>query len=264
MPELEVIRRGRARGRGRGPLLFVHGAYVGAWCWDEHFLPYFAARGFECHAVSLRGHGASEGRAMLPLASLDDYVADVAAVASGLDRLPIIIGHSMGGTIAQRYVATQPALGLVLIASVPPRGLWGTAIELWWRNPSLVADLALVQAGQERWVDLDRLRLALFAPDMPKAKALAYLARMQCESERALLDLSAMHLYARPTALEMPLQVIGGACDGLFGPDAVKMTATWYDTDAAILPGLGHTLMLDPAWRNAADRVFEWITTTYR
>lgn len=27
------------------PLLFVHGAFVAAWCWDDHFLPYFAQRG---------------------------------------------------------------------------------------------------------------------------------------------------------------------------------------------------------------------------
>ncbi len=35
------------------PLLFVHGA----WCWAEHFLPYFSAKGYECHALSLWGHG---------------------------------------------------------------------------------------------------------------------------------------------------------------------------------------------------------------
>lgn len=30
------------------PLLFIHGAYTAAWCWEEHFLPYFAARGHAC------------------------------------------------------------------------------------------------------------------------------------------------------------------------------------------------------------------------
>jgi pimeloyl-ACP methyl ester carboxylesterase len=45
----------------RSPILFVHGAWHGAWCW-ENFLPYFADRGYGAYAVSLRGHGASQGR----------------------------------------------------------------------------------------------------------------------------------------------------------------------------------------------------------
>jgi len=43
-------------------LLFVHGKWHGAWCWDEHFLPYFAAYGYDSTALSLRGHADSEGR----------------------------------------------------------------------------------------------------------------------------------------------------------------------------------------------------------
>lgn len=43
------------------PLLFIHGAWHGAWCWEK-FLSYFAEHGYESHALSLRGHGNSEGR----------------------------------------------------------------------------------------------------------------------------------------------------------------------------------------------------------
>ena len=47
--QLEVIAR-TPKGRARPtPLLFVHGAYGGAWEWDEHFLPYFAERGWVSH-----------------------------------------------------------------------------------------------------------------------------------------------------------------------------------------------------------------------
>lgn len=38
----------------RPPLLCVHGSYHGAWCWAERFMPYFAARGYDVYAVSLR------------------------------------------------------------------------------------------------------------------------------------------------------------------------------------------------------------------
>jgi hypothetical protein len=45
MVELEVISRQPERRRFKTPLLFVHGAWHGAWCWEEKFLPYFADRG---------------------------------------------------------------------------------------------------------------------------------------------------------------------------------------------------------------------------
>ena len=56
---LEVLTAGKPS--DRPPLLFVHGSFCGAWIWAEHFLPFFAEAGWECCAVSLRGHGGSEG-----------------------------------------------------------------------------------------------------------------------------------------------------------------------------------------------------------
>jgi pimeloyl-ACP methyl ester carboxylesterase len=77
MIELEIIAR-RPRLSPRGPrLLFVHGICVGAWIWDEHFLPFFAAAGFEAYAVSLRGHGGSGGQDRLSSWRLADYTDDL-------------------------------------------------------------------------------------------------------------------------------------------------------------------------------------------
>jgi pimeloyl-ACP methyl ester carboxylesterase len=55
----EVIEKGRCTAAHPVPLLFVHGGWHAAWCWDEHFLDFFAERGFHAVAVSLRGHGRS-------------------------------------------------------------------------------------------------------------------------------------------------------------------------------------------------------------
>lgn len=66
------------------PILFVHGAWHGAWCW-ENFLPYFAQHGYAAHALSLRGHGASAGRDKIRWHSAaHDYVADVAQIVQTL------------------------------------------------------------------------------------------------------------------------------------------------------------------------------------
>jgi len=259
MLELEIIRRRPRRVRGAPPLLFVHGAYSAAWCWDEYFLPYLASYGYDCHALSLRGHGGSPGDDVLDHAGLDEYVVDVRAAARMLDAAPVVIGHSMGGVVAQRYVATHEAAGLVLFASVPPLGLMSAAFELCYRDPDLLAQFALVQSGHGYMANFNRLRHALFAADMPLSRAILYFSRMRRESQRAMLDLSYLHPIGIRQERRVPVAVIGGEEDGLFRPHAVRMTADWHDSQAAILPGLGHTMMLDCSWRRAADHLLEWL-----
>lgn len=37
------------------PLVFIHGSFHAAWCWAEHWLPFFSGSGFDCYALSLLG-----------------------------------------------------------------------------------------------------------------------------------------------------------------------------------------------------------------
>jgi hypothetical protein len=50
---LEVIDKGACSELDPVPLPFVHGARHAAWCWDEHFLDFFANKGYRAIAVSL-------------------------------------------------------------------------------------------------------------------------------------------------------------------------------------------------------------------
>jgi pimeloyl-ACP methyl ester carboxylesterase len=86
----------------------VHGGYVDVRCWQAHFLPYFASRGFDCYALDLSGHGHSEAREPLDTLSLDDYLADVLQVIADLGRTPVVIGHSMGAYLAERVLDRVP------------------------------------------------------------------------------------------------------------------------------------------------------------
>ena len=81
---LEVIDKGSSTESHPVPLLFVHGGSIAAWCWDEHFLDFFADRGYRAVALSLRGHGASTLSQPLKSCSIADYVDDVHAVVGKL------------------------------------------------------------------------------------------------------------------------------------------------------------------------------------
>lgn len=128
------------------PLLFVHGSGHAAWCWAENFMPYYSERGFDTVAVSLRGRGKSGPPPSGAKAggNLDSHAEDVAAVAEMLvgegQRPPIVVGHSFGGMVAQKYalrgkekVSSLPSSassssslsllsGIALLNSVPPSG----------------------------------------------------------------------------------------------------------------------------------------------
>ena len=113
---LEVIDKGSSTESHRVPLLFVHGACGTAWCWDEHFLDFFADKGYRAVALSLRGHGASSLSKRLNSCSIADYVDDVHAVVGKLGSPPVLIGHSVGGFIVQKYLELHDARAGVLLA----------------------------------------------------------------------------------------------------------------------------------------------------
>ncbi len=154
MPKLEIISRhpaGTPKGR---PLLFVHGAFTHAGIWDAHFLPYFAERGYVAHALSLRGHGGSEGHGLLPWTSLTDYVADLVDAVNSMPVKPVLIGHSLGGMVVQRYLRTGKAPGAVLMASAPPYGMWDSTLGMAFRDPLLVHQLTMLMTFGPGMVDI--------------------------------------------------------------------------------------------------------------
>src|SRR5512135_2041617 len=133
-------------GAHSAPLLFVHGTLCTASCWDVHFLDYFAQHGYASHAVNLRGHGKSEGREKLRWTRIADFVDDVANVVRELPGPPVLIGHSMGGFIIQKYLEDHAVPAAVLLSSPSPAGLLPTAMRKARRHPLIFAKATLTMS----------------------------------------------------------------------------------------------------------------------
>jgi non-heme chloroperoxidase len=255
--QLEIIEAGPPKGGGARPLLFVHGAFTAAWCWAEHFLPYFAKQGFRACAVSLSGHGGSPGRERLDWLSIGDYVRDLEQAVGTVGGDPILVGHSMGGFVVQKYLERASAPGVVLMASVPPQGLLSASIALAFSNPGLFAEVnSMMHHGR---VSLAALQHALFASPVAADKLRAYYRQMQPESQRAMWDMTLFNLSQLRRERCPPMLVLGAERDILVPPSQAEQAARYYGTEAEIFPGMGHVMMLEAHWQKVADRIIEWI-----
>ena len=240
------------------PILFIHGAYAGAWCWEEHFLPWFAQRGWAVHAVSLSGHGNSPGRGDLDRLGLDHYVADIIETVATLPAPPILIGHSMGGMVVQKYLERAAAPAVVLMASVPPQGLIYSALGLLFTAPQLFIDLNRIMGGGEP--SADSMRQILFHQPISVEKLRRYWKQSQPESHCALWDMSFFNLPNTSRVYKAPMLVLGAQYDRLISPHQIQMTANAYGVSPEIFLNMGHAMMLERSWEQVAVRVDEWLT----
>jgi pimeloyl-ACP methyl ester carboxylesterase len=259
--KLEIINRQPDGEAKATPLLFVHGKWHGAWCWDEHFLPYFAAQGYNCTALSLRGHAGSEGREGLRWYSIADYVSDVEQVAIQLDEPPVIIAHSMGGFITQKYLETHPETRTaVLLTAIPPTGLWPTILALLRHKPELVLKTLVTLNPWMMLETQEKARWVLFSENLPEESLQKYYRQMNGESFRALLDELGLNLV-RAKKIQTPLLVIGAENDTVIFPSMVQATARIYGTKAEIFPDMAHDVMLEAGWEKVAKRIEDWLST---
>jgi len=255
---IEVITRRAYERRTKTPLLFVHGEWHAAWCWDRGFLDYFAQRGWDSYALSLRNHGESNTTGSLRSIRYRSFVADIASVVDGMEAAPVLIGHSMGGYLVQKYIEDHDVAGAVLIASVPVTGTFAAAARFARRHPlqflkslvtmSLWPAVQTPELAQEYLLDADASPTAVEAVfDM-----------LQDDSFFAALDMMALAL-PKPQKTGAPVMVCAGSEDALFTVREAQITAQAYGVEAQVFSGLPHDMMLSDNWQHPAAAIARWL-----
>lgn len=255
---LEVIDKGCVSEAHPVPLLFVHGAWHAAWCWNEHFLGYFADHGYRAVAVSFRGHGASGLDKPLRDCTVADYVADIASVADSLPVPPVVIGHSMGGLIVQKYLESHAAPAGVLMASIPPQGNLGSSLRWLRHRPGQAVKMAITGKSLRYINTPAQAREKFFSANTPEEVVADCASRLQEDSSRVSIDCLVLKL-PRPDRVTTPLLVLGAEQDAAHTQKEVRATARAYRTEAEFFPDMGHNMMLEPGWESVADRIHAWL-----
>lgn len=249
--KIEII-EGKGPEQPKGSLLFVHGAQHAAWCW-ENFMGYFGDAGYKCYAMSFRGHGNSEGREDINNFGVDDYVEDIKQVVEGLPEKPVLVGHSLGGFVIERYLGLYDSsvAGAVLLCSMLPDGT-GMPYQLKLLAKHVTATKVMLDINGGKKVSAATLAKAIvFSGNLSEEEVAPYVDLIQAESSRITGDQSKPATSNWDVAV--PVRVVGCTGDWMF-PDQ-SANAAKYGTSAIMAEGLCHDAMLDPDWKKAAEAV---------
>jgi pimeloyl-ACP methyl ester carboxylesterase len=231
----------------------VHGAWGGSW-YLRNYLYAAALAGWDTWAVNLRGHGGSRPVADLGRVSVLDYVEDVRDCAKALGE-PVVIGHSMGGLIAQKVAESGAVRAAVFLTSAAPRGVvalrWPVISRMARYLPALLRDRPLA-ATFEHAAALELNRLS------PERQAWAY-AQLQAESGRAMRELALGAIAVDAASVRCPTLVVGAAEDRITPPGVQRRIAERYGSGYVEVSGHAHMLMLEEGWERPFARVLDWL-----
>jgi alpha-beta hydrolase superfamily lysophospholipase len=238
----------------RGTIVLVHGLgeHVGRYA---HVAAFFNARGWRVVGYDHRGHGASDG-ARGRLAAADDLLVDLACAVDAVRADPpdgplVLLGHSLGGVVAARFVA----------GALAPAAAWSRRVDaLLLSSPALATtmsplqkamlavlgpltpDLAVNNGLKPEWISRDPAVVAAYKADPQVHDRIApRLARFVVdagERVRAIAPRWNVPTLVQYAGADRCVPPAGSAAFAAAAPKDVVAARVW--------PGLFHEIMNEP------------------
>jgi pimeloyl-ACP methyl ester carboxylesterase len=238
------------------PLLFIHGA-GGTSEYLKNYLQFFADAGWSGYAINLRGHHPSDRENALEQTTIEDYVEDVEKVMRDLAiENCALIGHSMGGLIAQKIAAQFKSVkALITISSAPPFGV----------TPEMNNDLSYSGIMKSMW------ELMSFKPLTTAFMAETTLLNNIDENERDEIFRMfvaeslmvgyqiAQGVFIDPADLKCPKLVIGCKLDAIVPEAMEQKLAEFIGADYIAYEQFAHLPMLEKGWEKSAQDIAQWL-----
>ena len=248
-------------------IFMIHGMWGKPHVWDA-YRSFFEDHGYRCVTPTLRHHDIEPGEAPDPrlgTTSLLDYAQDLENEIKNLDQPPIVMGHSMGGLLAQMLAARDLARSAVLLTPAPPAGI------LMVHKPSVIKTFWKMQTQWGFWRKPVRLGFeesvysTLHLLD-PEEQRQTY-DELVWESGRAVSEIGYWFLDGDRAArvdeeeVTCPLLVVGGGKDRMVPTSVVRRVAEKYGDVAAYreYPSHAHWIIDEPGWDVVAADVAAWL-----
>ncbi len=228
----------------------MHGGswYLRSWLYAA------AHAGWDAWAVNLRGHHGSRPVQELGRVSILDYVEDVHDCLRTIGEA-VVIGHSMGGLVAQKVAEGGRVRAAVFATSAAPKGIRGLTWPVLWRMPRYAPAILRSRPftiGPEDAAALLGNRMT------PGLQAWAY-PQLVAESGRAAREMALGGIAIDPAAIRCPTFVLGAEHDRITKASVERQIAARYGSEYHEAPGHAHMLMLEEGWEAPFREVLAWL-----
>ncbi|KAL2329503.1 hypothetical protein Fmac_017084 [Flemingia macrophylla] len=272
-----IVQKGaekKKKKNGEQPLVFVHGSYHAAWCWAQHWLPFFSSSGYDCYALSLLGQGESDEPADSVAGTLQTHARDVADfISRNIRSPPVLVGHSFGGLIIQYYISNlgsdklkedlYPEIkGAVLVCSVPPSGNSGVVWRYIFSKPIAAFKVTRSLAAKAFQTSLSLCRETFFSATMEDHVVKRYQELMKESSRMPLFDLRKLNASLPvPSGPNNPAEILvmGAKDDFIVDEEGLRETAKFYGVSPICVEAIAHDMMLDVSWEKGAEVILSWV-----
>lgn len=248
-------------------LVFIHGMYHPAGCW-ANFLEGFSKLGYHTVALSLRGHGGSEGKGFrFRFTNLGNYAKDVVQFANECATQKkgfriVFVAHSMGGLVLARSIKQIQADGIILLAPASARSFRGSTLRFLFAHPLLSFWLHVVWSLRPVVSQIERYHELFFSKSVSRATLQKAFKAVGDESYFVGWQMLLGRFCRCPSYhcfKSIPTAVFGAELDKCVHVKSLRRTAKEVGVTAEIIPGVAHNLMLDDNWGDVVDRSGKWL-----
>jgi len=252
-------------------IFMIHGMWGGPWHW-ENYKSVLEREGYRCITTTLRFHDADPKAAPDPrlgTTSLLDYAGDLQQEIDRLGAKPIIIGHSMGGLLAQILGGRGLAKALVLLTPASPAGILAF-------TPSVIKSFWSVQTTWGFWrkpmrQTFDEAVYSMMHLLPPSERKEAY-DKFVYESGRAACEIGYWFFDAKKACrvdeskVTCPVLVVAGAEDRITPASVVRKVAKKYEGVSTYkeFEDHAHWVLGEPGWQEVAGYVKDWLDQVLR
>lgn len=196
-------------------LLFVHGMWCYPDVWDD-FIDYFEKRNYECKSINLK-----EGM-NLKRTFFDDYVKKVEGFVTKND---VVIGHSMGGLIAQKVAERANPKACIAICSAPPKGINFGNTSLTLSTLRFIPNIIFNKPFKPSY----KFARKFFFNCLTEEEARMRYERMEYESAKVAYELAVKKVPVDEKKVKCPFLFIAGKNDVVSPPSLIKRIARKYN-----------------------------------
>ncbi|MEB8342187.1 alpha/beta hydrolase [Streptomyces endophyticus] len=263
---------------GPDTIVLIHGFWVTPRSW-EHWIAHYEKRGFRVLAPAYPGFEAeveslNADTEPIEKVTVPQIVESLETLVSGLDKPPVLIGHSAGGVFVQLLLDRGHGAAGVAICSAPTEGVAVLPLS------QLKSAFPVLKnpANRHRAVGLtfEQWHYA-FTNTLPEEESRALYERYAVPAsggifwDSALATLRPGHQSTHVdyhNAARAPLLFLSAEMDHLMPPKVQQSNARHYKSTALTeieeFPGMPHLVPAAPGWEAIADHALDWAVTHAR